>query len=129
MKYKYTLNKNFTVYLPELKHIAYAIYKDKSGKLWGYIRHGTLTIFAEYAWNGCSPKFKLLGKEIGTPDGKNDECKFPSLVHDFIYQFKIGTRAVADSIFQRLCNEYKWQYASLYYTGVRLGGWLSWYLL
>ena len=52
-----------------------------------------LTVFSEYAWDGCSPKLKVGGCVVGVPDGKYDEAtgefpaKRPSLFHDAMYQF------------------------------------------
>lgn len=42
------------------------------------------TVHAGYAWDGSSPKFRLAGRWVGTPDGHSE---LASLVHDTGYQF------------------------------------------
>ena len=45
-----------------------AAFCDSSGRVWATIEEGILYISQGYAWNGCSPKRKVLGIWIGTPD-------------------------------------------------------------
>lgn len=95
-----------------------------------------------YSWDGCSPKFKLFGKEFGTWDGKLwdkffnrtnpilnglPETYYASLVHDFIYQSKgTFTRKEADALFKELLEQQKFKYTTLYYFFVRMFGWIWW---
>jgi len=60
---------------------------------WCSISHGKITIRTGYAWDGCSPKYDVLGLfVIGTPDGRMHEGKRithdASLVHDVLCQFR-----------------------------------------
>lgn len=95
---------------------------------------GSLRITSGYAWDGCTPKFRVgdLGY-IGTPDGTCDsrtgfpKTRFASLVHDCLYQY-YGThgipRRTIDRIFLKMLQEAHFSWAWLYYRAVRLlGGW------
>lgn len=86
-----------------------------------------------YSWDGCSPKWKLFGKIIGTPDGKIDpETNLPktyyaSMFHDVIYQFKNEetmciSRKEADKIFKIMLKKANFKSWFLYNLGVRAGG-------
>lgn len=95
-----------------------------------------------FSWDGCSPKFKLLGKYFGTWDGKVEgkfynelnpipedkpETYYASLVHDFIYQSKgTFTRKEADALFRELLKQQRFKYTNLYYFFVRMFGWIWW---
>ncbi|MBU3720750.1 MAG: hypothetical protein FGM22_08340 [Burkholderiaceae bacterium] len=50
------------------------------GSLW--------TVHAGYAWDGCSPKCRIAGRWVGTPDF--EASRLASLIHDTGYQF-LGT--------------------------------------
>ncbi|MEN8825790.1 MAG: hypothetical protein ABF273_05485 [Wenyingzhuangia sp.] len=86
-----------------------------------------------YSWDGCSPKWKILGKIIGTPDGRIDpktnkpKTYYASMFHDAIYQYK-NTQAMkisrkeADLIFLIMLKKAKFRFWRVYYLGVRIGG-------
>lgn len=87
-----------------------------------------------YAWDGCSPKWKLFGRIIGTPDGKIDPATnrpktyYASMFHDAIYQHKNAegmniSRREADAIFKLMLQKANFRSWRLYTIGVRLGGW------
>lgn len=42
-------------------------------------------VHAGYAWDGCSPKWRIAGRWVGTPDF--EASRLASLVHDTAYQF------------------------------------------
>lgn len=57
----------------------------------GKIEHGEIVIFRNYAWDGCSPAWKIGPFWIGTPDGRlnpdgRPQTFYASLVHDFLCQ-------------------------------------------
>ncbi|MFA6505827.1 MAG: hypothetical protein WCT14_07005 [Treponemataceae bacterium] len=95
---------------------------------------GRLSIPACYAWDGCTPKFRVfdLGY-VGTPDGVVDKVigrpktAFASLVHDALYQY-YGShgipRKIIDRIFYRLLKEARFSCAGIYYFAVRAVGWI-----
>jgi len=97
-------------------------------------RGGTITVTRGYAWNGCSPKFRLLDLLIGTPEGvvnaRTGERKtyFASLIHDALYQFRGDglplSRAQCDRAFLLLMRESDFRLAGLYWFAVRTFGWL-----
>jgi len=52
-----------------------------------------------------------------------------AIVHDYLYQHHIYSRAMADAIFKEAMvagKTPKWK-ARLMYFGVRIGGWLAWH--
>jgi len=75
------------------------------------ITAGEITIPAGYKWNGCTlaPDFT--------------KTKYPSLVHDALYQYKLG-RKLADDIFYKMLKEERFKLAKLYYFGTRIFGWI-----
>lgn len=98
---------------------------------------GRITVKAGYSWDGCTPKIKVFGKIIGTPDGNIDlvtgkpKTYYASLVHDVIYENKKSvtiTRKESDLLFLHLMRYYHFKNARLYYYVVRLVGWFlgSW---
>lgn len=106
-------------------------FTDTSDRLWLSIDdEGVITIEQGYAWDGCSPKWSLFGRIIGTPDGSPSPLTgfprtyFASLVHDALCQFADDpampfTRAQIDQIFYDILQEDGWPAARLYYTAVR----------
>jgi len=95
---------------------------------------GRITITRGYSWNGCSPKFCILDLMIGTPDGVVHECTgrpktyHASLVHDALYQFLPEglplKRRHADRFFLQLMVESEFLPRWIYWTVVRLLGWI-----
>lgn len=58
---------------------------DARGILRVRMRGSEWTVKAGYAWDGCSPKFKIFGMWVGTPDF--GYSRLASLIHDTGYQF------------------------------------------
>lgn len=81
-----------------------------------------------YAWDGCTPKFRLSNIMIGTWDGpilfyeKVPQTYYASLAHDILCQY-LGkhsvTREQADKLFYELMKEKKFFLAPLYFIAVR----------
>lgn len=91
---------------------------------------GLLVINKGYSWDGCSPKFSLLGKIIGTPDGwPHPVTGLPktytaSLVHDVLCQFADDpkmpfSRDEIDELFYSILKRNRFKFATVYYYGVR----------
>lgn len=96
---------------------------------WCVVKDGMLTIKAGYAWNGCTPKFSVLDWFlIGTPDGIIDyrtgkqKAYYATLVHDCMYQYRIGTREQADWMFYCALKSCEFMLAGLYYWAVKTFG-------
>jgi hypothetical protein len=113
MKYKFTLEKDFT-YSTEIKNKSFTG-RDLLGKIWVIIdKRGDVVVKAGYAWDGTtlSPDFK--------------ETYYPSLVHDALYQFLENgmpfTRKEIDDLFLKMMQENNFKYAKIYYRAVRLFG-------
>jgi hypothetical protein len=103
----------------------------------GSILHIHASQNQEYAWDGCSPKFMLLGLAVGTPDGAINPktgkaiTYYASMAHDILYQFRkdlkgFVTRKQADRVFLELLRRDGFQLAEVYYLAVRLFGLTYW---
>jgi hypothetical protein len=90
-----------------------------------------------YAWDGCSPKFKIKDWYFGTWeavlnfDTGQSKTYYASLIHDVFYQFAKDVRSFVrrkevDREFYNILKRDKFRYALLYYIAVRLFGWLFW---
>lgn len=95
-------------------------------------KDGMITIPA-YAWDGCSPTFRLFDWAYwGTPNGTQQSDGFPktyypSLVHDALYQFRKHpsmpySRKQMDQLFLKALKQQDFSLSSVYYGSVRLLG-------
>lgn len=83
-----------------------------------------------YAWDGATPKFSILDLFwIGTPDGCLWEGKpklyYPTLIHDFLLQFReeLGlTRKECDDRFLEEMERVNFKLRYVYYYAVRIFG-------
>lgn len=108
--YKYLLNEAYRHFDEELKGFSFR-------NEWVTIHNGQMIVNKDYAWDGCSPKVKMVGVVVGVPDGKFDECKFPSLIHDVFCQFiKVipVTKKIVVGIFLKMLKAVKWYLADEY---------------
>ena len=94
--------------------------------------NGTITVAAEYAWDGNSKKLNVFDLFVlGTPDGIVDvrtmkpKTWYASLVHDALYQY-YGYHGIArkdmDAIYRALAREANFAPAELYWLIVRICG-------
>ena len=89
-----------------------------------------LKVSKGFRWDGCSPKIKLFGIWIGTPDGSIDtsgkqRMYYPSCLHDVLYknlEVIPFSRKTVDLMFYELAKSYGFKFSGLYYCGVRLLG-------
>lgn len=95
------------------------------------------THYKGYAWDGCSPKWKIKDLYIGTWeavlnwDTGKSKTYYASLIHDVFYQFSKNVRFFIkrkeiDREFYNILKRDKFRCAFLYYIAVRLFGWLFW---
>ncbi len=114
-QWKYRLAEQRIFELPELAGISYR-------NAWVVIANGRMKISAGYAWDGCSPKYQLMGLwSFGTPDGVLREGEpwlyEPSLVHDVLCQFRAElpvTKAQSVRIFNDMMVDRNWPLRRLY---------------
>lgn len=83
--WRYKLKAPFRHTSPQLAGIFFA-------NEWVSIHDGTIEIAADYAWDGCSPAWRVCGVWLGTPDGPlmadgRPQTFYASLVHDVLCQF------------------------------------------
>jgi len=115
--YKWTLEEDYRVFVPWI---------GECGREWGSIKDGWLTIRKGYSWNGCSPKFRIGPLMFGTWDGNMNPktgkqwCYHASLVHDFLCQYKLGSRHMADRMFHSMLHGFSLQ--ELYFIAVCTAG-------
>lgn len=82
VKWIYVLDKDFSYniapYLPQ-EFSAGCAFEDRTGKRRLEIHpDGTMKVLADYAWDGCTPKFALWDILLGIPDGvPNFQTKKP----------------------------------------------------
>lgn len=101
MKYYFTLDRDFNIYISELKDILFVCQ-------WGCINHGILTIRKGYSWDGCTCAIDT--KRTYTA------C----LVHDFFCQFEPIDIKIADSIFLKIMKSNRFYLSYVYYIAVRV---------
>lgn len=97
-------------------------------------RGGKLYVSRGYRWNGCSPKFAVLGMVLGTPEGVLGFhgyalTYYPSLVHDVLYQVgkEMGLdRREVDGIFLVMLGEEGFGMRWVYWVVVRVWGGFAW---
>jgi len=108
-------------------------FEDRTGVVRLIVRtDGTIMVPRDYAWDGCTPKFCLLGFSFGVPDGVvhsrtgRPKTYYASLIHDALYQFLPDdlplTRRQADDCFLRLMARDEFASRYIYYAAVRLLG-------
>ncbi len=139
VKWIYVLDNDFSFniksHLPR-DFTAGCSFEDQRGQRWlEILPDGTATVFAQYAWDGCTPKFSLWDILIGTPDGapnsvtRKPKTYYASLMHDALYQFLDAgspvNRANADKIFLELLTRDGFAPRLIYFAAVRLFGGLS----
>lgn len=103
MTWRYKLDRNYLYRSPLLAGIFFA--ND-----WGRIGHGQIEIFVGYAWDGCSPSWKVGPFWLGTPDGAEmqdgkPQAYYASLVHDYLCQFRADVpirKAVTVELFREM---------------------------
>jgi len=90
-----------------------------------------------YAWDGCSSKFKIKDIYIGVPEAVlnfgtgQSKTYYASLVHDVFYQFSKKVRLFikrkeVDREFYAILKRDNFRFALLYYSFVRILGWIWW---
>ena len=126
MVYKFTETKDVTI-VTSLKGIHF----DSE---WLLIKpNGLVTIKGSnkggYSWDGCSPKVKLFGRIIGTPDGGSlgdyPITYYASMLHDILYQYKKVlpfSRLEVDQEFKTQLEKVNFKFTSVYYFFVRKFG-------
>lgn len=89
----------------------------------------TIVIRKGYAWDGCTPKFRLFGRLFGVWDGffnlktHRQDTYYASLVHDTLCQFMAQhpfKREDVDKVFLHLAKRDNFIFAYPYYWAIRL---------
>lgn len=100
--YRFTLKEDLVIHQ---KHDfgRKKLFRDEKGKVWLILDRFVIRVKQGYAWDGCSPKWKIGKRFIGTPDFSGTEEA--SCVHDALYQFLflgVYERKTADRVFFEL---------------------------
>lgn len=137
---------NMGVYVYCIKHDYYyqASIKNRAfeNEWFKLDKDGIVTVkgahYKGYAWDGCSPKFKIKDVYIGILeavlnfDTGQSKTYYASLIHDVFYQFSKDVRPFikrkeVDREFYSILMRDGFRFAKLYYRAVRLFGWMFWY--
>lgn len=133
--YKWKLEENFEFYAPFDFGIERQ-YHDEKGRVWLTVNGKHCTIHKGYSWDGCSPKWRVLGKIVGVWDGSNikhnfldaldydQKLKYASLYHDVFCQFidmfpETVSQKKIDDYFYVCCKAVKFKLSWVYYQAVR----------
>jgi hypothetical protein len=81
--YRFVLKAPLTIAIKH--HLGRHCFADETGRDWLTIEGQFITVSEGYANDGCSPKFKVLGQWVGTPDFL--WTRLASTIHDACYQF------------------------------------------
>jgi hypothetical protein len=139
LKWIFVLDENYTwnvsSHLSEILPEGCA-FVDRRGNRWLEIHpNGDAKVLAQYAWDGCTPKFVVWDLVFGTPDGmpnaktKKPKAYYASLLHDVLYQFLDAklpmSRREADRVFLELLTRDGFGPRWIYYFAVRMFGGVS----
>ncbi len=139
IRWIYVLDKNYVYSLSDHLPADWnegRCYLDKNDKCRLEIHpDGEAHILANYAWDGCTPKFSFFDIIVGIPDGvpnhftTKPKAYYASLVHDVLYQFLDAdlplTRSQIDRIFLEILTRDQFAPRRIYYAAVRLFGGLA----
>ena len=130
--YLYELEEPYFIHCPHLQGLEFQ-------NEWLSLHNGVIEIAKGYAWDGCSPKWRIWGKVIGIWDGSisaitnKPKTYYASLVHDALYQFakqiaeqngiKLkDVKTAADLTFFYVMKKHGFPLAKPYYIAVRILG-------
>lgn len=82
--WRFTLDQTMSIRFTDAWFGQHQFHDDK-GILRVELLDRVVTIYAGYSWDGSSPKFKIAGKWVGTPDFEG--TRLASMYHDGFYQF------------------------------------------
>lgn len=138
--YKYILKEDFHCEM-DLSNLFTGTDITEFKSKWGKITPKGITIYAEYAWDGCSGNVwqgETIVPEPWMPVVYDNGERYTdtlaaSLVHDYFYQFLFDIRRdsgyslwkirkVADQAFYHILIRANFKCSRLYYIGVRLLG-------
>jgi hypothetical protein len=102
-RYRFALENDLLIYVH--RDLGSHSFADEAGKIWLSIDEEIIMVRKGYATDGCSPKAKVLGLWLGTPDFL--WTRLASTIHDALYQFAHIdccplTRKEADWLFYEL---------------------------
>jgi hypothetical protein len=123
-KYKFALAKDVTIRVVGY-YFGHATFLDQNQKVRMTVNGDVITIFNNYTWDGCSPKYSVGGYWVGTPD--YPETVIASLVHDSLCQFlsckclKVDKKTI-DYIFYGIMRQNRFKLALTYYRAVLIFG-------
>jgi len=84
-KYRFRLEERMRVRLSGRWWLGSHRFADDNGRVWMSTDGREITVEPGYAWDGSSPKFRILGRWVGTPDYEG--TRLASMIHDTLYQF------------------------------------------
>lgn len=118
-EYRFKLTGDLVVYLNKGLRGFHEL--KNNGTVWAILNNDKLTILAGYAFDGCSPAWRFLGRWYGTPTPR---AVVPAAaVHDCLRQFMgvkcLGyDRKLTDDIFHDMLREAGFPATSIYHGAV-----------
>lgn len=97
---------------------------------------GTITVRAGYAWNYCSPQFRIFGVRVGAwngdinPDTGKVQTYAASLLHDVLYDTQPAhgiTRIECDRLFLQIARRDRFPIGKIYFMLMRVFGAIYWH--
>lgn len=101
--------------------VEFTITRKNVKRVTGYIKNGILTILKGFAWDGCTPKFRIFGTIIGVPDFK--ETYIASAIHDFLINNQLVhtlSRKSMDMIFEDILRSESFKLTFIYANAVHI---------
>lgn len=83
-KYRFTLESDFHIRFTD-RFFGLHSFHDGDGVLRMTMDQRTIHVPKGYSWDGSSPKIRVFGRWIGTPDF--EATRMASMIHDTLYQF------------------------------------------
>lgn len=104
---------------------------------WGVMDGGRIEVAKDYAWDGCSPTWKIGSFWLGPPDGAllmdgRPQAYYASLVHDYLCQYRASIPIRKDTtveLFREMLVKRGFSplRASIYANAVKLFGPQKWH--
>ena len=136
---KWTTRQTYTFKLPEYSGKVCNLYNHEGRPLAHLCPTGKLFVYSGYSWDGCTPKWLIMGRRVGVWDGRYrgevyQELFEASMIHDVLCQmirysscnFGYDQKTI-DQIFFYYSKRSGFMFPTFYYWGVRCYQKMKWF--